>query len=180
MSYLYNIHIPRPQICNNTSRAHGERRIFLKEIPLREVILRSASRKRGPWNPGDPDVSPGAMRPDLISDKELRKLVKTSFPVVSVTWREVTLSDVGFVGGGVDGKLSYTQTGVDYPVSGIRSRNRDVTKYRRLSCQPAQCHRVYVPLYIFTILFSRVLWKLNIPCAKSLQLQLRRPTGNSN
>lgn len=115
------------------------------------------------------------MRPDLISDKELRKLVKTSFPVVSVTWREVTLSDVGFVGGGVDGKLSYTQTGVDYPVRGIRSRNRDVARHRRLSCQPAQCHRVYVPLDIFTIPFSRVLWKVNIPCAKSLQLQLRRP-----
>lgn len=115
----------------------GEWSNFQKEIPFQEVILRSPSRKPGPWNPGDPRSD--AVRPELISDKTLRKLVKTSFPVVSVTWREVTLSDVGFEGGGVEGKLSYTQTGVDYPVSDIRSRNRDVG---RLSCRLAECHKV--------------------------------------
>lgn len=95
-----------------------------------------------------------AVRPELISDKALRKLVKTSFPVVSVTWREVTLSDVGSVGGGVDGKLSYTQTGVDYPVSDFRSRNRDVAKRRRLSCRLSECHKVDEGLHNkYTILY---------------------------
>lgn len=147
---FYSSRLPQPQICNNSCS-----RWMIKFSKINtfsgsnfEITISQAgtmkSRRSGRQSRRD------AVRPELISDKALRKLVKTSFPVVSVTWREVTLSDVGFVGGGVEGKLSYTQTGVDYPVSDFRSRNRDVAKRRRLSCRPPECHKVDEWLHINT------------------------------
>lgn len=162
MFYLfYSSRLPQPQLCNNSCSRwmikFSKRNTFSGsnfEITISQTGTMK-SRRSGLQSRSD------AMWPELISDKALRKLVKTSFPVVSVTWREVTLSDVGFVGGGVDGKLSYTQTGVDYPVRDFRSRNRDVAERRWMSCRHAECHKVDESLHTVQniILLVYYCWK---------------------